>query len=115
MAGRETKTLIGYQASTDEVERLDAHWKKLGSQSRSIFLRELVEQELAGQKNTPVPVPVPALPTPPPDTAIREELAALAYVLLTCWQKTSSSSEAKKIIQQFLLSGLAIDQIKEGR
>lgn len=107
------KTLIGYQASSDEVEKLDQFWKKRGAQSRSLFLRELVERELAGQQvNEPLPVEQDISETEPMPP-IREELAALAYVVLSCWQKAPSSSAAKEIVKTFLLSGLAIEQLKE--
>ena len=45
---------------------------------------------------------------------LREELAALAYLLLACWQKAPDSASAKSLVQKVLLSGVAKDQVKEG-
>lgn len=99
------KTLIGYQASEDELAIIDDHWKKVGAGSRSEFLRSLVERELSGD----LPAKAPA--TAAPD--IVEELAALALTILSCWQKAASTAEAKTIVQQFFLSGAARDLLQK--
>lgn len=120
MAAVGKKTLIGFQATEDEVVRLDEHWKNQGAQSRSLFLRELVERELSGQGPvqtppvaTPQQVPTTAPPEPPePPPDLRRELAALGYVLLACLQKCETSEAAKGLIQKFYLSGVAAQQIQ---